>query len=95
MTKIAERIFEEDGKIVVQETHDFNSAIETAKVLRSHGMDRFGESNLVGVVPFKIWCEWAKEAGVRFDDKEGMKEVLKRKLLDPDFSHFRVWGGKY
>lgn len=95
MTKIAERIFEDDGKLIVQESHDFNASMEEAALLRSNGMDRIGESNLIAVVPMKIWFEWAKQAGVRFHDKEGMKEVLKRKLLDPDFSRFRVWGGTY
>jgi len=60
MSKIAERMFEEDGKIIVQQTHDFSPVLERAKALKSAGADSFGESKLVGLVPMKVWAEWAK-----------------------------------
>ena len=31
MTKIAEKMFTDEGKIIVQQTHDFNPILEKAK----------------------------------------------------------------
>jgi hypothetical protein len=95
MTKIAEQVFEEDGKIIVQETHDFNPILEKAKTLRSAGADALGESKLVGLVPMKMWAEWAKKWGVNPNDSHAMREVVARELNNSDNAHLRVWQGKY
>lgn len=93
--KIAERHTLEDGKLIVQETHDFNPVLDKAAALRSAGKTDFGESKLVGLIPMKLWAEWAKKWGVRPDDKQAMKDVLARELQNPDNAHFRVWGGRF
>jgi hypothetical protein len=95
MTKIAERMFLDEGKLVIQSTHDFTPVAEKAKTLNRHGMDSLGESKLVALIPDEMVNQWLKEAGVRWDDREGVEKVLARKLNDPDFSHFRVWGGRF
>jgi len=95
MTKIAEQVFEEDGKLIVQETHDFNPILEKAKTLRSAGADALGESKLVGLVPMKMWAEWAKKWGVNPNDSHAMREVVARELNNSDNAHLRVWQGKY
>jgi hypothetical protein len=95
MTKIAERVFEEDGKLIVQETHDFNPILEKAKALRSAGADALGESKLVGLVPMKMWHEWAKKWGVNPNDSHAMREVVAREMNDSNNAHLRVWQGKY
>lgn len=38
---------------------------------------------------------WAKEAGVRWDDREAMRDLIRRKLMDGDNAAFRVWQGRY
>lgn len=95
MSKIGQEVFLDENKLIVKETHNYNPVLERANQLRSHGMDSFGESKLVGVIPMKLWAEWAKKWGVRPDDKEGMKDVLARELMNPDNSQFRVWGGRF
>lgn len=95
MTKIAERIFEDEGKLIVQQTHDFNPVLEKAKALKSAGADGLGESKLVGLVPMKMWHEWAKKWGVNPNDTKAMREVVARELNDSDNAHLRVWEGKF
>jgi len=95
MTKISEQTFEEDGKIIVQQTHDFSPILERAKALKSAGADSFGESKLVGLVPMKVWAEWAKKWGVNPNDTAAMREVVAREMNNSDNAHLRVWEGRY
>ena len=94
--KIAERLIDDEGsKFVVQTTHDFNPAMDRAAALRSAGAGLTGESRLVGTVDLALIAEWCKEAGVSWNDIEARREVVKRKLMDGDNSHFRVWNGRF
>ena len=95
MTKIAERVFEEDGKLIVRETHDFNPILEKAKALRGAGAEDLGEAKLVGLIPMKLWAEWAKKWGVNPNDSHAMREVVAREMNDSDNAHLRVWEGRY
>lgn len=97
MTKISERVHwdENDKKMIVQETHDFTPVLDRAKALKSAGMEGVGESKLVGLVPMKLWHEWAKKWGVPASDAKAMREVVARELNDSDNAHLRVWEGKY
>ena len=94
--KIGERFIPDEGdKFVVQETHDFNPYLEQARLLRSHGDGRVGESRHVARLPIKLIQEWCREAGVAWGDVAARKEVVRRKLMDGDYNQFRVWGGRY
>ena len=93
--KIAEKVKFEDDKLIVQQTHDWNPILKKAKDLRSAGADRLGESRLVGLVPMKMWAEWAKKWGVSPNDSAAMKEVVARELQNSDNAHLRVWEGKF
>ncbi len=95
MAKIAEKMFEDDGKIIVQQTHDFTPVLEKAKALKSAGADSFGESKLVGLIPMKVWAEWAKKWGVNPNDTAAMREVVAREMNNSDNAHLRVWEGRY
>lgn len=97
MTKINETIHydESDDRIIVQQTHDFTPVMEKAKALKSAGLDGMGESKLVGLVPMKMWHEWAKKWGVNPGDSKAMREVVARELNSSDNAHLRVWEGKY
>jgi hypothetical protein len=92
--KIAERFFEEDGKIIHKRTFDNQPALDDAAALRSAGLGQTGENRLVGRVPMNIVADWLKEAGVRMDDPAA-KDVIRRKMLSGDFDAFRVWQGTY
>lgn len=93
--KLKEEVFEDDGKLIVKETHDWSPVVEKAKALKSAGMDGNSESKLVGLVPMKMWAEWAKKWGVNPNDTTAMREVVARELMDSDNSHLRVWEGNF
>lgn len=98
MTKLSETINydHQSDKIVVQETHDFAAVAEKAKALQSAGLDGLGRDNkLVGLVPMKMWHEWAKKHGVKPGDTNAMREVVAREMNDSDNAHLRVWKGRY
>jgi hypothetical protein len=95
MTKITEKMFTDEGKIIVQQTHDFNPILEKAKALKSAGAGHLGESKLVGLIPMKMWAEWAKKWGVNANDTAAMRDVVAREMNDSDNAHLRVWDGRY
>lgn len=97
MTKLNETMHldEMTGQLVMKEQHNFHAVAEKAKSLKSAGLDTLGESKLVGVIPMKMWHEWAKKHGVKVSDTEAMKEVVHKEMMNPDNSQFRVWDGKY
>lgn len=96
MTKIKEQVHWDEDKMIVQETHDFTPVMDRAKALKSAGVDGLGKDNkLVGLVPMKMWHEWAKKHGVKPSDTAAMKEVVARELMDRDNSHLRVWEGTF
>lgn len=96
--KIAEKWFQQDGKVVHQKTHDWTNLLDQTQKLRANGLDGFGESKLVGRIDMDLWALWAKEAGIKGSDPDfssKMKEVVKRKMLDGEFAKLRVWQGTY
>jgi hypothetical protein len=93
--KINEQITFEDDKLIVKQTHDWNPILQKAKMLKDAGAESAGESKLVGLVPMKMWAEWAKKWGVNPNDTNAMREVVARELNNSDNSHLRVWDGKY
>jgi hypothetical protein len=93
--KIKEQITFQDDKLIVKQTHDWNPILQKAKMLKDAGAENAGESKLVGLVPMKMWAEWAKKWGVNPNDANAMREVVARELNNSDNSHLRVWEGKY
>ena len=95
MSKISEKMFEEDGKIIVHQKHDFSPVLERAKALKSAVAGHLGESKLVGLIPMKLWAEWAKKWGVNANDAAAMRDVVAREMNNSDNAHLRVWEGRY
>lgn len=95
--KISERVVHDttEGKIVVVQKHNFQPYIEKARMLRDQNSGVIGESRCAGIIPMKLLAEWAKEAGVRWDDRPAMRDVIRRKMLSGDFDKLRVWEGKF
>mgnify|MGYP003624268766 CR=1 FL=1 len=94
--KVGEKVhFDGEDKFVIQNTYDNNPYIEEAKQLRESGVGQTGDKRLVGRVPMHIVSMWLKEAGVRWDDHEAKKQIIRKKLLSGDFAAFRVWEGTY
>ena len=95
MSKIRETFHEDGEKLVIKQTHDFNPVLNKASQLRSMGKTDFGDSKLVGLVPMKLWHEWAKKWGVNANDSNAMREVIAREMNNADNAQFRVWEGRY
>lgn len=93
--KIGEKVKFEGDQVVVQKTHDMTPEMHRAQMLREAGKGQKGESRLVGTIPLNLIAEWCKEAGVKWDDIEARKQIVKRKILSGDFDKFRVWKGTY
>lgn len=91
--KLSEKMTVEDGRLLIQQTHDFTPVVEKSKALQAAEAWDLGESRLVANIPLKMWAEWAKKHGVRVDDHGAMREVVHKELINPDNSHFRVWNG--
>lgn len=87
----AKRMFEEDGSLIIQSTHDTNAALNFAQQLRDRG-ENVGESKIIGTAPAWLVSEWLKEAGVAWDDPAA-DDVIQRKLMSGDVSALRVWEG--
>ena len=95
MTKIAEQVFQDENKLIVKETHDLSPVLKSAADLRSHGHTGFSENRHVARVPLALVAQWARDAGIKWDDKPAMQEMLSRKMMSGEFSAFRVWEGKF
>lgn len=96
MSKIGERMFDDDGKIIVQKTYDLEPVLaQNAKLRSMENAGHFGESRLVGTVPGWLVFQWMKEAGISVHDTAARDELLKKKLCSGEFSKLRVWEGNY
>lgn len=91
-----EKWFSDDSRIIRQKTTDPTPVLDQAAALRSAEVKGFGSENrLVGRIDGHVLEMWLKEAGVRFDDKPAVREVIRKKLLCGENSAFRVWGGTF
>ena len=97
MSKISESMtFDETtGKILIKQTHDWNPVLEKAKALKSAGLDGASDNKLVGLVPMKMFYEWAKKWGVDYTDTQAMQEVVAKEMMSSDNANLRVWDGKF
>ena len=80
-----------ENKIIVEKTYDNQGVLDRANDLRqgNHGMT--GENRLVGTIPMHVITQWCKDAGIKWDDLEARKEIVRKKILSGDFDKLRVW----
>jgi hypothetical protein len=90
-----ERMKIEDGKLIHQRTMDAQPNLDRVQLLKEAPLNPIEDGWLVGSVPLLLVTEWLKEAGVKWDDREAVQEVLQKKLLDGEFSKFRVREGTF
>lgn len=95
MTKLVDRMFEQDGKIIHHRVHDVNPVLKRAELLRSSGVDGFSDNKLVATIPAHMITQWTNEAGLSHSDTDAIREVVKRKILSGEVSKLRVWEGTY
>lgn len=95
-TKISEQISFDDDKLIIKKTHDASHMLDDAKYAREMSPNSFGSDyKLIGHVDAALVSVWLKEAGVRWDDTQAVKDVIKRKMMSNEFSALRVWEGTY
>jgi hypothetical protein len=95
--KIGERHWEQDGKLIVQETHDPNPVLEQTRVLRDQreaGGPQIADGKHVARIPYFLLEQKAQERGVQWDDREAMRAIVQEIVMDPQYAHFRVWEGR-
>jgi ABC-type nitrate/sulfonate/bicarbonate transport system substrate-binding protein len=84
-----------DDKIEVARTFDNQPSLNRAEDLRKAKIGMTGDNKLVGSIPLNIMAQWCKDAGVKWDDIEARKEVVKKNILSGEFDKFRVWKGTF
>lgn len=86
-----------DGdKLIRHKQEDVEPVLNRAAELRSNGITSLGKENWhVGSIPKIVLENWVKEAGLRFDDREAVADLIKKKLLSGEFDKLRVHGGTF
>jgi len=84
-----------EDKIEVARTFDTQPSLDRAEDLRKAKIGFTGDNKLVGTIPLHIMAQWCKDAGVRWDDIEARKDVVKKNILSGEFDKFRVWQGTF
>ncbi len=93
---IAEKAHEHDGQLVIEKIHANDPYLRDAEIIRAKNEDgKHGENVHVGRFPMHLLAEWFKEAGVRWDDHEACREVLRRKILSGEVDKLRQWKGNF
>lgn len=97
MYKISEKVYTEGDNTIIKHTFDGNGMIQDAAYAREVAPDHHASDyKYIGNVDIGMLTIWLKEAGVEWTDTEGMKEVIKRKLMSNEFSKLRGnWQGKW
>ena len=95
--KIGEKVHINENKkeIIVESVYSDTPYLDRVAELNKRGLGQEGESRLVGSVPIHLIKEWCKELGVKWDDVEARKDVVKKKMLSGEFDKLRVWKGTY
>tara|TARA_R110000824_G_scaffold198332_1_gene382306 strand:- start:202 stop:492 length:291 start_codon:yes stop_codon:yes gene_type:complete len=94
-TKEQVRYNRKEDTIEVVRTFDNQPSLNRAEDLRKAKIGMTGDNRLVGSIPLNIMAQWCKEAGVKWDDIEARKEVVKKNILSGEFDKFRVWQGTF
>ena len=95
--KVAEKAWMDGDNLIVKNTHDVSGMLKDAEYAREVAPHKFGNDNIhLGNIELPVLANWLKEAGVAWNDVEGMRDVIKRKLMDSEFSKLRGdWKGKW
>ena len=95
--KIGERHWDDEGRLIVQETHDFNPVLDSARVLRDQrdlGGPQIADGKHVARIPMKLVEIEAEKRGIDWSDQEAMNQLVQDMVMNTEFSQFRVWDGR-
>ena len=95
--KIGEKVHVDENKqqIVVENIYSNQPYLDRVEEFRKRGLGQDGESRLAGSIPIHLLKEVCDKLGVKWDDIEARKDVVKKMLLSGDFDKLRVWKGKF
>tara|TARA_B100000902_G_scaffold56894_1_gene63752 strand:- start:4209 stop:4484 length:276 start_codon:yes stop_codon:yes gene_type:complete len=79
------RIFDEDGKIIVNRSQDVQRILDFNKERNIEGHNRKSDMRLAGSIPFVVIEQWMKECGAAIGSQE-LNEYIKKKLMSGEFS---------
>ncbi len=90
---VRERMFEEDGKLIVRRHQEVQALLDDNKALGDIAPSMHGDAKfrLAGRIPLVVAEQWASECGEAIGT-QGFAEYVKRKLADGDFARLRVKG---
>lgn len=90
-----DRVFTQDGQLVYHKQTDPTASLKAVEMAREATQSPMSDSWHVGRVDAHVLELWLKEAGVKFHEKDKVREVIRKKLLDGDFAAFRVKEGTF
>ena len=95
--KIGEKVsFDETKqKIIVESSYSNQPYLDRVAEINKRGLGQSGESRLAGSIPIHLLKQVCDKLGVKWDDVEARKDVVKKMLLSGDFDKLRVWKGKF
>jgi hypothetical protein len=95
--KIGEKVSfdEKKQKIIVESTYSNQPYLDRVAEINRRGFGQTGESRLAGSIPIHLLRQVCDKLGVKWDDVEARKDVVKKMLLSGDFDKLRVWKGKF
>lgn len=90
---VTERMFEEDGKLIVSRHQDVQSLLDDNKDLAAIAPSMHGDAafRLAGRIPLVVAEQWSRECGEAIGT-QGFAVYVKKKLADGDFARLRVKG---
>jgi len=90
---IIETVHRHEGNIVFRRSQNIDDLIRRNKFEAENAPSMHGHAAVrkVGSVPLVVAEEWARECGAAVGTRE-FAEHVKKKLMDGDFSAFRVKG---
>ena len=86
---------EEKQKIIVENTYDNQVYLDRVAEINRLGLGQTGENRLVGSLPIHLIKEVCNKLGVKWNDVEARKDIVKRMMLSGDFDKLRVWKGTF
>lgn len=90
---VKERMFEQDGKLIVRRNQDVQSLLDENHELSTFAPSAHGDAKfrLAGRIPLVIAEQWSAECGEAIGT-QGFAQYVRRKLADGDFAKLRVKG---
>lgn len=90
---VNERMFEQDGKLIVRRHQEVESLLDENKALADIAPSAHGDAKfrLAGRIPLVVAEQWSAECGEAIGT-QAFAQYVRKKLADGDFARLRVKG---